>query len=102
MRTIQCSSVWRFNGTQELRTCSAEDLIIHKCYASRDHDWSDVESVLVRPGERLDLRLVRQELRPFAEAKAGEVILARLQRMIRRSRPGTGLLHPAKRTRRNR
>jgi Nucleotidyl transferase AbiEii toxin, Type IV TA system len=84
-RSIRRSSIWSFDGRNELRTCSAEDLIVHKCFAGRGHDWSDVESVIVRQGAKLDLKLIRKELRPLAEIKANEDILAHLKRIIRRS-----------------
>ena len=39
-----------------LRTCSAEDLVVMKLFASRERDWLDVQSVADRLGERLEQR----------------------------------------------
>jgi hypothetical protein len=47
-RTIQRASEWRLRENIALTTCSAEDLVIHKVFAGRDLDWSDVERVLIR------------------------------------------------------
>ena len=67
-----------------LRTCSAEDLIVHKVFASRDRDWLDVEGVLLVQGERLDLKLVRYELNPLLELKEQMESLDRFERLCRK------------------
>jgi Nucleotidyl transferase AbiEii toxin, Type IV TA system len=36
-----------------LTTCSAEDLIVFKAFASRGQDWVDVESIIRRQGDQL-------------------------------------------------
>jgi hypothetical protein len=51
-----------------LRTCSAEDLIVHKTFAGRPQDWIDVDSILARQ-KVLDWSLIEQELRPLLELK---------------------------------
>ena len=45
-RSIRRSSPWLFDERHALQTCSAEDLIVHKCFAGRGHDWDDVEGVI--------------------------------------------------------
>jgi len=30
-----------------LRTCSAEDLIVHKAFAARPQDWVDIDGVIL-------------------------------------------------------
>lgn len=76
-------------GGCRLITCSAEDLIVLKCFAGRDRDWADVEGILLRGGARLNLRLVREELAPLAELKEDPGILPRLERKIEQvQRPG--------------
>jgi hypothetical protein len=50
-----------------IRLCTAEDLIIHKTVAGRPQDLADVQGVIFRQGEKLDLTYIREWLRQFAE-----------------------------------
>ena len=85
-RSVARASPHAFAPGCRLRTCSAEDLVIHKCFASRDHDWADVEGILIRNLRRLDFSLIRSELRSLAELKEDPEILPRLERKIREVR----------------
>lgn len=80
--SIRRATAWRLSDTISLTTCSAEDLIVHKVFAGRDRDWSDVESVLARQHGRLDLNQVRRELAPLLELKDDTESLPKLERMI--------------------
>jgi hypothetical protein len=80
--SIQRATAWKVSEQAAVTTCSAEDLIIHKVFASRDRDWSDVESVLVRQHGRLDLERVQRELPPLLELKDDMESFSKLQRMI--------------------
>ena len=44
--SVERSSAWELAAGTRLRTCSAEDLLVHKCFANRDRDWTDVEGGL--------------------------------------------------------
>jgi hypothetical protein len=89
-RAIERSSLWEAENGLFLRTCSAEDLVVHKCFANRDIDWSDVENILARQGRVLNLEQVREELRPLAVLKPEAPILESLERKIgRQARPFT-------------
>lgn|SRR5271157_5269264 len=89
-RAVQRSSVWEAQPNVLLRTCSAEDLLVHKCFASRSLDWADVEGILARQAGKLDLDLVRRELRPLAEMKEDPQIVEKLEALIlRHSQPFT-------------
>jgi len=81
-RSIQRASRWSWTEGQFLITCSAEDLIIHKAFAGRDLDWGDVERVLTRQHGKLDLNLVRSELKPLLELKGEPEAMARLEQKI--------------------
>jgi hypothetical protein len=81
-RVIERSSLWKISGDALLRTCSAEDLLVMKCFAARDKDWADVTSILERLGPHLDLDRVRNELQPLAAAKEEPEILQQLERRI--------------------
>jgi hypothetical protein len=83
-RVIERSSPWEIDDDTTLRTCSAEDLLVMKCFAARDKDWADVTGILERQGGRLDLELVREELQPLAEAKQEPEILEQLALRIAR------------------
>lgn len=81
-RSVSRSSGWEVPGTAPLRTCTAEDLVTHKVFASRDRDWSDVRGVIARQGDRLDVDLIAEELQPLLAAKGTMADLGRLQRLI--------------------
>jgi hypothetical protein len=86
-RAIERSSTFRFPPDVNLRTCSAEDLIVLKVFADRPRDWADVEGILVRQTGRLDWGHVRDELAPLLELKEAPELLDRLER-LRRSLDG--------------
>jgi len=82
-RSIERGSVWKARHGIELFTCSAEDLIVHKAFASRLKDWADVESVLAVQRDRLNGPQILAELGPLAELKEDTDIVPRLERMMR-------------------
>ena len=67
----------------DLRTCSAEDLMAFKLFASRPLDIRDAEGVALRHGKELDWQYVEDQLRPLAEAKEEPEILSQLARLRR-------------------
>jgi hypothetical protein len=64
-----------------MRTCSAEDLIVLKLFASRPLDVHDAESVAIRQKDRLDWDYIEEQLRPLAEVKDQPEILRELDRL---------------------
>jgi hypothetical protein len=95
-RSIERSSLWEAEPNLFLRTCSAEDLLIHKCFASRDLDWGDVRGILARQIGKLDFALVRRELKPLAEMKEVPEILERLEQLITLHDQPFTLIKPSK------
>ena len=92
-RTVQRSSLWEAQPGVFLRTCSAEDLLVHKCFANRAIDWADVEGILARQAGKLDLEMVRSELRPLLEMKEDPGILRQLETLIvRNNQPFTRIV----------
>jgi hypothetical protein len=79
-RVISRASLFSFGPGLDLRTCSAEDLIVLKLFASRPLDIRDAEGVAVRQG-RLDWQYIEDQLRPLAEIKGEPAILATLARL---------------------
>jgi hypothetical protein len=95
-RSIARSSLWEAEPNLFLRTCSAEDLLVHKCFASRNLDWGDVEGILARQADRLNLGLVRRELRPLVEAKEAPGILEHFDQLVMRHKQPFTRIKPAK------
>lgn len=56
-----------FADMGSIRLISAEDLIIHKCVASRPRDLEDVERILIRQRLNLNVRYIRLWLKEFAQ-----------------------------------
>jgi len=80
-RVMERASAFDFLPDCRLRTCSAEDLVVMKAFANRDRDWLDVETVLIRQGERLDWQQIVAELKPLSELKESPEIPGRLERL---------------------
>jgi len=81
-RVVKRSSLWGVQGLGHIRTCSAEDLVVLKAFASRPQDWIDVEKVIIRQGQRLNRPLIIEELTPLAELKEDPEILEHLQSLL--------------------
>ena len=75
---VERSTLFEFEPGCLLRTCSAEDLIVLKLFASRPQDLVDVESVAERMQQSLDWDYIAAELGPLAELKEDPAIMARL------------------------
>jgi len=67
-----------------VRVCSAEDLIIHKAIAGRGRDIQDIEGIVFRQGERLDVAYIRKWLSEFAALLEEPEVLERFERPWRR------------------
>jgi len=67
-----------------VRVCSAEDLIIHKAVAGRGQDWADIEGVIARQGDALDVRYIRTWLREFANLLAKPDVLDGFEKLWRK------------------
>ena len=80
-RCVARSSEWALAPDAVLRTCSAEDLVVLKAFASRPQDWLDVESVAVRQRRVLDWNLVFEELEPLAAVREVPGLLDRLRQL---------------------
>lgn len=58
-----------------IKICSAEDLIIHKAVAGRAQDMADIESIILRQGNKLDINYIRKWLQEFSNLlETNEVI----------------------------
>lgn len=84
-RTIERSSNVEMQPGAVLRTCSAEDLIVHKSFAARPQDWVDVEGVIVKQRGQLNWPQVWSELTELAALKEEPELLDTLRRTIARA-----------------
>lgn len=78
---VQRATPYEFAPGLALRTCSAEDLLVMKLFASRAIDIRDAEGIAVRHVHQLDWRYVEEQLTPLAEAKEEPGILSELARI---------------------
>lgn len=63
-----------------IRVCSAEDLIIHKAVAGRPQDLSDLQSVIYRNAEKLDLTYIRSWLKEFSLILEADEVLQHFEK----------------------
>ena len=70
-----------FGPGLEIRTCSAEDLVVLKLFASRPIDVQDAEGVVLRHRDRLDWGYIEEQLGPLVELKEEPEILDTLARL---------------------
>jgi hypothetical protein len=63
---VKRASSYELEPGCRIRTCSAEDLVIHKAVAGRPRDMADIEGIVARQGRRLDVRRIRRWLTEFS------------------------------------
>lgn len=80
---VRRASNFTFTGGVTLRTCSAEDLVVLKLFASRPLDIHDAEGVVVRHKKELDWQYIEEQLGPLVEVKEEPEILHTLARLRR-------------------
>jgi hypothetical protein len=81
VNSVRRASPFAVGTGRILTTCSAEDLLVHKVVANREKDWIDVEGVLARQWNKLDLLLFRREVEPLLELGEDPDTLARFDRL---------------------
>ncbi len=74
-----------------VRICSAEDLIIHKAIAGRPQDVRDIEGVVYRQRDGLDVTIIRHWLQAFAGLLDDSEIVKRFERPWRHINTSKGL-----------
>jgi Nucleotidyl transferase AbiEii toxin, Type IV TA system len=82
-RMLERASYWNVLGQNRIRTCSAEDLVILKAFASRPQDWIDIKNVIIRQAEKLNRLMILEELTPLVELKEEPEILTQLDHLFR-------------------
>ena len=61
-----------------------DDWVLHKCFANRENEWPDVDTVVSRQWGKLNLGLVRSELAPLLELQGEPENMGRLEKVIAR------------------
>jgi hypothetical protein len=72
-------------GGVRLRVATPEDLVIYKAVAWRDRDRSDIERLLARHRDTIDLERVRQVVREFAAALDDPARVEQFDALVRRA-----------------
>lgn len=83
-RLVERASRFSYSPEVSLITCSAEDLVVLKAFAGREHDWIDVRAILVARAERLDWDYINEQLPPLCELKEDPEAVTRLAQLRRR------------------
>ena len=78
---IDRATFFEYPDNVRLKTASAEDLIVMKCFAGRDRDWNDVEG-LVTINRNADFDLVFRKLESLSELKPDSDPLKRLKLIL--------------------
>ena len=88
--TIERSSNAELVREATLRTCSAEDLIVHKAFAARPQDWVDIEGVILKQRGLLQWPQIWTDLGVLAELKEAPELLTELDRIATRAESVVG------------
>ena len=83
--TVARSSLYEFGPGFVFPTCSAEDLLVHKCFAGRERDLADAEQVLIRNRKTLDFNDIRDWLKELGLAIEDSEIPNRFERLLLRA-----------------
>jgi hypothetical protein len=75
------ATTFSFGPGLDIRTCSAEDLLVLKLFAARPLDIRDAEGVVIRHKDQLDWSYIDEQLRPLVELKEEPEILDTLARL---------------------
>ncbi len=84
VRAIDRASYWEARPGVRLLTCSADDLVVHKAFASRLQDWADVERIIGVQEKKLNVPQILRELAPLAELKEDDGIVHKLELMFKK------------------
>lgn len=87
-RCVERASDWELSPGIVLHTCSAEDLVVLKAFASRGQDWVDVNGILVRQQRSLDWNLIVEELEPLLRLRETPENLDKLIKLRQRVEAG--------------
>jgi hypothetical protein len=67
----------------KVRICTPEDLIIHKAVSERARDWQDIEGIIIRTGDKLDMDYLMPRLKELSVILEKPEIFERFKRLLR-------------------
>jgi hypothetical protein len=88
LEALEAASSWEIVPGGSVRTCPAEHLVVYKLVAARGRDLIDVEGIVRRQRQRLDVDRIRQWGRTFAELNDEPDLLRPFEDVWRRIEPG--------------
>jgi hypothetical protein len=62
-----------------VKICSAEDVVIHKAVTGRPQDLIDIKSVIIRQGDKLDVKYVQKWPKEFSHLLEDKEIIERFE-----------------------
>lgn len=92
VESVHGSTPWEVEPGGAIRTCSAEALVVYKVVAGRPRDVADIEGIVTRQIEHLDVERIRTWVAGFAELKEDPGLGRALETALagaRRRRGGT-------------
>lgn len=87
LEALDAASDWELLPGVVVRTCSAEHLVVYKLVAARTRDLLDVETIVRRQAERLDVDTIRRWGAIFAELKEDPDLLRPFEDALRQAGP---------------
>src|SRR5207247_1388315 len=85
IEALDMASSWEIVPGVPLRSCPAEHLVVYKLVAGRTHDVADIEGIVRRQRDRLDVERIRRWGRQFAELKEDPDLLRPFEDALRKS-----------------
>jgi len=79
---IRRATPFSFSPEYSLLTCPAEDLVVLKAFAERSKDWNDIEGIVMRDGENLDIDYIITQLTPLCALKESPEIVEKLKKNV--------------------
>lgn len=76
---VERATVFDYSSNCSFPTCSAEDLIVLKAFADRPKDWMDIEGIVMRQENNLDISYIFDRLSPLCKLKEAPEILDKLK-----------------------
>ena len=84
-QAIEKAVIVNYHGVQ-FPACTAEDLIIHKAIAEREKDWTDIEGIVLRQGDKLDQAYIMHWLDQFGQVLERPKLVRRYRSLVRKLR----------------
>jgi hypothetical protein len=81
-KMIENASMYEISEGINVRTVSAEDLIITKAFANRPKDIQDVIGIVKRQGKLLDINYILLNIEPLAQLKNDASIVQNLKKLF--------------------